>query len=108
MVVGSIAVAMCLFVLGWTSEIVTTFVKDAEKVMQRAVGSRIPLSLPSICCGGVGLMANSDCYRPKMPQLRWQFSAFMPLILRSMSVSIYPIILGLDADNQQYKRVVGA
>lgn len=37
MIVGSILVAMCLLVLGWTSEIVSTFVKDAEKVMQSSV-----------------------------------------------------------------------
>ncbi|KAE8349953.1 MFS/sugar transport protein-domain-containing protein [Aspergillus coremiiformis] len=31
MIVGSLVVAMCLFVLGWTAEIVGLFVKDAEK-----------------------------------------------------------------------------
>jgi hypothetical protein len=32
MVVGSFIVALCLLVLGWTTEIVSLFVKDAEKV----------------------------------------------------------------------------
>lgn len=32
MVVGSGIVAVCLLVLGWTTEIVSLFVKDAEKV----------------------------------------------------------------------------
>lgn len=32
MVFGSLVVAFCLIVLGWTSEIVDTFVKDPEKV----------------------------------------------------------------------------
>lgn len=32
MVFGSLVVAFCLIVLGWTAEIVGTFVKDPEKV----------------------------------------------------------------------------
>lgn len=32
MIVGSLAVALCLLVLGWTSEIVGLFVRDPEKV----------------------------------------------------------------------------
>lgn len=32
MLVGSVVVAMCLLLLGWTTEIVRMFVKDAEKV----------------------------------------------------------------------------
>lgn len=32
MIIGSLIVAMCLLVLGWTTEIVGLFVKDAEKV----------------------------------------------------------------------------
>lgn len=32
MIVGSIVVAICLLVLGWTSQIVGLFVKDAERV----------------------------------------------------------------------------
>jgi hypothetical protein len=32
MVFGSLVVAFCLFVLGWTAEIVGLFVKDPEKV----------------------------------------------------------------------------
>jgi MFS family permease len=32
MIVGSLAVALCLLVLGWTSEIVGLFVSDPEKV----------------------------------------------------------------------------
>lgn len=100
MLVGSIVVAMCLFVLGWTSEIVTTFVKDAEKVIQRAVGSRIPPSLPLYLFKWIGLMANGVCCRPKIPQLRLQFSAFTPLILRLTSVGIYRACFDLDADIQ--------
>lgn len=34
MIVGSFVVATCLLVLGWTTEIVNTFVKDAEKVLE--------------------------------------------------------------------------
>lgn len=32
MIFGSLVVAFCLIVLGWTAEIVGTFVKDPEKV----------------------------------------------------------------------------
>jgi solute carrier family 45 protein 1/2/4 len=32
MVFGSFVVALCLFILGWTAEIVGLFVKDPEKV----------------------------------------------------------------------------
>lgn len=32
MVFGSLVVALCLIVLGWTAEIVGMFVKDPEKV----------------------------------------------------------------------------
>lgn len=32
MIFGSIVVAFCLIVLGWTAEIVGMFVKDPEKV----------------------------------------------------------------------------
>lgn len=34
MIVGSVIVAMCLFMLGWTSEIVNAVVKDVDKVFQ--------------------------------------------------------------------------
>ena len=50
MIGGSIVVAMCLLVLGWTSEIVGKFFKDAEKVIQEQC-SRRPLSLLSIWRG---------------------------------------------------------
>ena len=36
MIIGSLIVAMCLLVLGWTAEIVGLFVKDAEKVNREA------------------------------------------------------------------------
>ena len=32
MVIGSFVVALCLLILGWTSEIVAAFVEDAERV----------------------------------------------------------------------------
>lgn len=33
MIVGSLVVALCLLLLGWTSEIVNLIVKDADKVI---------------------------------------------------------------------------
>lgn len=33
MIAGSLVVGVCLLVLGWTSEIVGIFVKDANKVL---------------------------------------------------------------------------
>lgn len=32
MIGGSIVVTVCLLILGWTTEIVSVFVKDADKV----------------------------------------------------------------------------
>lgn len=45
MVYGSLVVAFCLLVLGWTKEIVGLFVKDPEKVHIHFIGTLIFLGL---------------------------------------------------------------
>ena len=45
MVFGSLVVAFCLLVLGWTKEIVGLFVKDPEKVHILFIGTLIWLGL---------------------------------------------------------------
>lgn len=48
MIGGSIVVAACLLVLGWTSELVGVFVKNEEQVR---------VSWDSVVCGDAGFIA---------------------------------------------------
>lgn len=70
MVVGSFVVTVCLLVLGWTSEIVSVFVKDTEKVWS----SRVKLCE----CLGYEYSLGFHPVRPKTRRLPWQFSVSTP------------------------------
>lgn len=64
MVVGSAIVALCLLVLGWTTEIVSLFVKDAEKVCLFYLG-RVLASVATQC----SLQSVKKCHHsPCRPQ----------------------------------------
>jgi hypothetical protein len=51
MVFGSFAVAFCLFILGWTAEIVGLFVKDPEKVRFLSFSDETSAPLGELCFG---------------------------------------------------------
>lgn len=71
MVFGSLVVALCLIVLGWTSEIVSIFVKDAEKVI-----SHMPLFVDMNSSPDSGILSGQKQYN-RVGGLEYLCSGFL-------------------------------